>query len=95
MPDWVSKTLRFMRTADFGTWWKSLRIQTFYKLHSDCFFLSCHAVSTGLTCIREYLRCNGDDDCTDYSDEYDCKSKRTVCRQEYSGIPNIDLASAG
>jgi len=57
--------------------------------------LSCHTVSAELTCIRRYLRCNGDDDCTDYSDEYDCANARTVCRQHFDDIPNIDLAGDG
>uniref|UniRef100_H2YTB9 Spondin-like TSP1 domain-containing protein n=1 Tax=Ciona savignyi TaxID=51511 RepID=H2YTB9_CIOSA len=49
----------------------------------------------GLGCISKRLRCNGDGDCSDFSDEDDCSRTQSPCRRTYVGIPNIDIAGSG
>ncbi|XP_002130679.2 complement component C6 [Ciona intestinalis] len=55
------------------------------------------ACSDGLTCIRTNLQCNGDDDCTDYSDELECSERhRRPCGvATISEIPYVDIAGLG
>ncbi|XP_078491512.1 thrombospondin type-1 domain-containing protein 7B-like [Ciona intestinalis] len=50
----------------------------------------------GLGCIPKRFKCNGDNDCTDFSDEENCPAIRSPCRsRKYEGIPNIDIVGAG
>ncbi|XP_002130880.2 complement component C6 isoform X1 [Ciona intestinalis] len=58
-------------------------------------YFSC---ADGLTCVKPQLVCNGDNDCTDNSDEHNCKSgvsSPCASNEKYSVIPSIGLAGAG
>nr|XP_002130788.3 complement component C6 [Ciona intestinalis] len=55
-----------------------------------------YSCSDELTCIQPRLRCNGDDDCTDFSDEHECPAIRKPCGStSIREIPYIDIAGLG
>ncbi|XP_013919240.1 PREDICTED: complement component C6-like [Thamnophis sirtalis] len=46
-------------------------------------------------CISQKLKCNGENDCEDNSDERNCPRVRPVCARKHESIPGVDLMGYG